>query len=86
MVLCVIVIRLFSIFQDETLFGPPARLQQMTGNRTWTSSTGNDSFYDGMKTDSRKGGIYIYNIYLKENKVVLHLYIKLSVQLYTYIS
>lgn len=25
--------------QDESLFGEPARLKQMTGNRTWTVST-----------------------------------------------
>ena len=28
------------VMQDESLFGPPARLKQMTGNRTWTASEG----------------------------------------------
>ena len=25
--------------QDESLFGPPARLQQMSGNRSWDASS-----------------------------------------------
>ena len=35
------VIILFFI-QDETLFGPPARLKQMTGNRSWGGSSAPD--------------------------------------------
>lgn len=26
--------------QDESLFGPPARIQQMCGNRSWDDSSG----------------------------------------------
>lgn len=28
-----------AFLQDESLFGPPARLKQMTGNRSWTDTT-----------------------------------------------
>ncbi len=30
------------MIQDETLFGPPARLKQMTGNRSWGGSSAPD--------------------------------------------
>ncbi len=41
--------------QDETLFGPPARLSQMTGNRSWgSSSTPSVSTSDGVKTRGQR--------------------------------
>ncbi|XP_064407345.1 cilia- and flagella-associated protein 45-like [Halichondria panicea] len=40
---------------DETLFGPPARLSQMTGNRSWgSSSTPSVSTSDGVKTRGQR--------------------------------
>ena len=41
--------------QDEELFGPPARLKQMSGNRSWNESRGGVDWSFGSSTIATAG-------------------------------
>ena len=45
-----------TLIQDETLFGPPARLKQMTGNRSWGGSSAPDLTPGGSSQVNKKAG------------------------------
>lgn len=58
-----LVVRLFLLVslvcsQDEELFGPPARLKQMSGNRSWNESRGGVDWSFGSSSTNTAGENY----------------------------